>query len=337
MESLLKVSPRTGLDYYFKAVEYVTSSATKREAYQAAIKGGAIRPATQRLRSLHAAEELFGPTAPSALHKFLTIFDKGFEWYQSSDDWGRAIAHHAQRFRVMDNLDDFVKGKIDEAAFMQRAKISTFDPLDAELAMEHIRNGRYDEAVDHLGQVLSRESMTRYGYADHPVGWNSVYGRLFGQFGTWPVQYKDYLLQGLTRGTTKDKVEFAAIHGGIATTIVGVGASLGLNLKSWTGAGFYTGGPYADILIDVVKSINGSESEKALARSNIYSQVPVYGWMTTGNPRSVLLPGSYLLGDLGTAKEALQDGDLFKALMEGSGVRTLRADQKPAHFWVTRF
>lgn len=336
-ESLLKVSPRTGLDYYFKALTYVTSPETRKEAFQAAMKSGAIRPATQRLRSLHAAEEMFGPTAPSFVHKYLTIFDKGFEWYQSSDDWGRAIAHHAQRFRMMDNLDDFVRGKVDEATFMQRAKITTYDPLDAEIAMKAIRDGEYEKAANHLGEVLSRESMTRYGYADHPVGWNSVQGRLFGQFGTWPVQYKDYLLQGITRGTTKDKVEFAAIHGGVAGAIVGAGAAIGVNLKSWTGAGFYTGGPYADMLIDVVKSINGSETEKSLARANLYSQLPIYGWMTTGNPRSVLVPGSYLLGDLGSAYTALQDGEIFKALMEGSGVRTLRADQKPALEWLMRF
>ena len=333
-ESLLKVTPRVGAEYYFRALKYVTDPKTKKQAFSEALASGAIRPATQRIRSLHSAEELFGPTAPGLLHKYLQVFDIGFGWYQSADDWGRAIAHHSQRMRLEDNLDDLIKGRIDEWAFMQRSKITTYDVLDQEIAMNHIRNGDFKKATDHLGQVFSRESMVRYGYADHPVGWNSVQGRLFGQFGTWPVQYKDYLAQALTRGTTKDKAEFLAYHAGVSAAIVGAGAAIGVNLTSWTGQGMYTGGPYTDLTIDLMKALSGSEPEKALARSNLYGQIPIYGWLTTGNPRSVLLPGSYLMGDLMSGYEAMQNQDVFHGVMRGAGIRILRPEEQPPLHWL---
>jgi len=222
--------------------------------------------------------------------------------------------------------------------FKDRAKVNTFDALDVEIFEREIRNGNYDKAVDHLGKVLANETMTRYGYADHPAGWNSVTGRLFGQFGTWPVQYKDYLLQGVTRGSTLDKAEFALTHGAISGGIIAAGASVGLNLKSYTGLQFYTGGPYADVMIDVVKSINGSESEKALARYNLYAQIPILGWLETGDPRSIFVPGSYLLGDLGDAKAALDDGAVYEGVMSGLGVRVIRPGSKnPLDFIYDRF
>lgn len=324
VESALKIAPRTGIKHYLKGLTYVTNADTKREAFLQAMKAGAIRPGTQKLRSYHSAEELFGANAPNTVSKFLHIFDKGFEWYQSADDWGRAVAFHAQRLRIMDHLDDYVKGHITIGEFKSRAKINTFDPLDRQIAEREILAGNYEKATNHLGQVLSREAMTRYGYADHPAGWNSVQGRIFGQFGTWPVQYKDYIVQGMTRGSMKDRAEFLAIHGGISGAIVASGAAVGLNLGNWTGSFMYTGGPFLDMAIDVQKSLSGGDAEKALARRNLYAQIPILGWMETGNPRSVFLPGSYLLGDLSEAKAAMEDQGIFESVLTGGGFKVMR-------------
>jgi hypothetical protein len=324
VESALKIAPRTGVKHYLQGLRYVTDTKTKRDAFTQAMKAGAIRPGTQKLRSYHSAEDLFGPQAPHAVSKFLNIFDKGFEWYQSADDWGRAVAFHSQRLRVMEHLDDFNKGKISLSEFKRRAKINTFDPLDRQIAEGKILAGDYEGATNHLGQVLSREAMTRYGYADHPAGWNSVQGRIFGQFGTWPVQYKDYIVQGMTRGDMKDRAEFAMIHGGISGAIIAAGASVGLNLGNWTGSFMYTGGPFLDMAIDVQKSLGGSDAEKALARRNLYAQIPILGWMETGNPRSIFLPGSYLLGDLSEAKTAMDDQGIFEGVMTGGGFKVMR-------------
>lgn len=340
-ESLLKVSPRTGIPDYFDALRYVVSPETRKAAFDEARKALAIRPSTARLQAgLAHAEEVFGPTAPlmKGFHqKYMNIFNKGFEWYQSADDFGRAIAYHAHKRRVQKHLGDFATGKTSWDDFIVRTKIDMFDPLDVKIVEKMFRAGEYQQAHDHLGRVLARETMTRYGYADHPAGWNSVLGRLFGQFGTWPVQYKDYVLQGLTRGSTKNRAEFAAIHGAITGGTVLGGASIGLNLQNWTGMMFYTGGPWADLTIDGVRSITGSQQERALARRSLYGNVPVLGWMETGSPRSMFIPGSFLLGDLNDMRTALQDGNVFEGVMRGTGVRLIRPEERQGLEWLYRF
>jgi hypothetical protein len=143
--------------------------------------------------------------------------------------------------------------------------------------------------------MLARETIFRYGHANHPSGWGSIYGRLFGQFGTWPVQYKDYLLQGVTRGTAKDKIQFLATHGAINYGIIRGGMALGYDLESWVSYPSlqYTGGPWSDIAIDMVKLLGGSEMERKMAYKSLQFQfVP-----TLSDPRAIWLPTSYAVND----------------------------------------
>lgn len=335
-ESSMKIAPRMGVKHYLNAVRYVTDPATRREAYELAKRAQAISVGPQRIKSIHASTELFGPGAGKLNYKMERMLEKGFEWYQHSDDWGRAIAFHAQRFRLLEHHGDFMKGKITLDQFLQRSKALTYDPLDVRIAEQAIERGDIDGAINHLGFILARETMNRYGHANHPSGWNSIYGRLLGQFGTWPIQYKDFLMQGLTRGTTKDRMEFAAIHLGVSGGMIAGGSAVGLNLQSWVGfpSLAYTGGPFADLTIDVAKSISGSDSEKAMARRNLYSQIPVLGWIETGRPNSIFVPGSYLLGDI---VSGIQADTPLEGLMEAGGFNVMRPEQKSALDWITSF
>lgn len=335
-ESILKVAPRTGLNYYMKGLKYVTDNATRKEAFLTAKNAQAITVGPQRLRSFHGATEAFGPGAGRLNYKLERLLEKGFDWYQSADDWGRAIAFHAQRFRLMDSYDAYRKGRINFDQMLERAKVLTYDPLDIQAAEKMLRAGDVTSASNYLGRSLSRETMNRYGHGNHPAGWNSIVGRLMGQFGTWPVQYKDYLMQGLTRGTTKDKAEFAMIHSAVSGAFIAGGAAVGLNLSSWIGFPSlnYTGGPFAGMAIDVVKSVSGSDLEKQLAQRNLIAQIPIYGWMATGNPRSIFMPGSYLLGDLSRAAEFR---DTHQQILQATGLRVMRPREKSGIEWLFDF
>lgn len=326
-ESLLKVAPRTGLKYYMKGLQYVTSKSTMGEAFKMAKNAQAITTGPQRLRSFHGVSEAFGPEAGRFNYKLERLVEKGFDWYQSADDWGRAIAFHAQRFRLMDAYDAYRKNQISFDQMLERGKVLMYDPLDIGTAERFLRAGDVQKASDHLGRALSRETMNRYGHGNHPAGWNSIAGRLLGQFGTWPVQYKDYLLQGITRGTIKDRAEFAMIHSAVSGAFIAGGAAAGLNLMSWIGFPSlnYTGGPFAGMAIDLVKSVSGSDLEKSLAHRNLIAQIPIYGWIATGNPRSIFLPGSYLLGDIARAAEFRET---HQQLLQASGIRVMKPNEK---------
>lgn len=321
------VAPRTGMRNFWKAVRYVTSPETRKEAMRMASEANAIQT---HVLPIHAATEVFGSPAVGGLnYRLQLMLEKGFGWYQSADDMGRAVAFHAQRFRMQEHIGDLARGHISLDEFAKRAKVLTFDPLDQQIAFDLLLSGKYEEAKNHLGTVLARETIFRYGHANHPAGWNSVAGRLFGQFGTWPTQYKDYLLQGLTRGTAKDRMEFLAIHGAANAGILAAGSAVGLNLWSWLTfpSLMYTGGPMAEMTVDVIKAMSGSDTEKALARRNLEMQIPLWNLVKYGKPQSIFVPGSYLLGDL---MEMFQQQDALSAAVTGAGFTVMRPDEKSA-------
>jgi len=208
-------------------------------------------------------------------------------------------------------------GRITYEQFKQRAKINTYDSIDIQKFDELWQAGRYTEASDYIGGRLARETIFRYGHANHPAGWGSVAGRLFGTFGTWPTQYKDFLLQGLSRGSTKDRLEFLAIHSAVNAATLAAGAAAGIELSSWVAFPSlnYTGGPVADLAINVIQAFGGSPTEKALAQRNIFGMFP-----SLDDPRSIFIPGSYFIGDL---YEAATAADAGEAIMGGLGIREI--------------
>lgn len=266
-----------------------------------------------------AEESVFGRVGFGKLNK---LVQKGFDWYRGPDDFGRAIAYHAQRHRMEGPINRLMKeSDYTWKQFLQDSKISTMERVDQQKIRQLIDDGQIEEAKKLAGATLSRETMVRYGHSNHPAGWGSIYGRLFGQFGTWPVQYKDFLLQGMRRGTTKDKMEFAAWQLGTNAGIIAAGDAVGLDLFSW--AAFpslnYTGGPFAGMTLDMLNAVRGSESERALAINNLKYTLP-----TLDNPQSVFIPLSYAASDLMRLREGPEH------TLEAFGFKLERPGEKSA-------
>lgn len=259
-------------------------------------------------------------------------FERGFEWYRKADDVGRSAAFHGYRSRAKRLQEAVNNGKITWEQFRARAKVNTFDSVDIAEFERIWGTGNQEGAINYLGTILSRETAFRYGHANHPAGWGGIFGRLFGQFGTWPVQYKDYLLQGIARGGTKDKVEFLATHAAVNMGFVAAGAAAGINL--WSFSSFpslnYTGGPFADLSVDLIRMWNGSPAERALAKRSFFMQFPTFE-----DPRSIFIPGSYFVGDVWTV---FREGDVDpQAFLEAGGFRFFEPDEKSGFEWLWGF
>lgn len=313
---LQMVTPRTG----FRAFLDGAQVALTKEGMEEAAKAGAI---TANVAPVFGTSEVFEFGATKLNRRLQRLLEKGFSWYQKADDLGRSVAFHAQKSNIKAHMDDLFQGRIDYETFKNKSKINTFDPIDIQEFDRMWGAGQYEEAANMMGIRLARESIFRYGHANHPAGWGSIYGRLFGQFGTWPVQYKDYVLQGMTRGTTKDRLEFGAIHASINMGVVGAGLAVGMDLRSWVSFPSlnYTGGPFADLAISGIQAIGGSPQERELAIRNIMFQVP-----TLDDPSSIFVPGSYLLADLMRMGDA---DNLAEAGFVGSGFKFLKPKDDP--------
>lgn len=314
-QAVQTIPARTGWESFMDGV----NRALRKENFDELVKKGVI-PIHQA--PLHATSEVFDPRNLKMTRNMQNLVDRGFRWYKTADDFGRAMAFYAQKHRIAKWQDAVMQGQISWEDFLQRAKITTFGDADVAEFTRLWRADKFTEAADHLGAVLARETHFRYGDANRPAGWGGVTGRLFGQFGTWPVQYKDFILQGLTRGTTKDKVEFATW---VATTnmgIVAAGAAVGLDLSGWVNFSSlnYTGGPYGNLAVSAVKAWGGTEQEKALARRTL-----TYAFPSLQHPQSIFIPGSYLLGDISSAFE---QRSFAEGAIRASGFRFLEGSEE---------
>jgi len=330
LQTMFFTAPVVGPRSWLHGLEFTTNPKTMRESFNLARKAGAIDANTiplfgaDEIFGVEAARfgDRFGPIAKRAAFKTEELFNMGFSVYRSADDWGRAVAFHAGRNRVNRNVKAFNQTQ-DLEAFKVASKVKTFDETIEQEFENLVLAGRFTDAENFIGKQLADKTHLLYGNANRPAGWGGVGGRLFGQFGTFPVQYADYVVESLTRGTVKDRTEWAAVHGAINAGVIVAGAEVfGADLTSWATIPSvrYTGGPYMDAAMSLFQVVGGSEAERSLAQRNLKMMFP-----TMEHPSSIFIPGSYFVGDM---VDAFAETDPRRIFGEAAGLRFLKAGEK---------
>lgn len=304
------------------------SLANVREAIAEVTRKGVIDPNNI---PLHAHSEIFGldlakvggpnvgPVLAQAQDTADKLFDLGFTAYRSGDDWGRAVAFYAGRHRVGKALTKFMGSARDEAAletFKIDAKVKTFHELVEHKFDELVKGSHWEEAKDLIGKELADKVHFLYGNANHPVGWGGPAGKLFGQFGTFPVQYLQFMMEGVTRGTLKDRAEFLGTQTLINMGLVYGGAEVfDADLQSWAsfGALTYAGGPYAEIAMNAFTAWSGNDAQRNLALRSLTMMFP-----SLDNPASPFVPGSYFVSDI---RRAFQQDSPYLSFLRSIGIR----------------
>ena len=301
-----------------------------------AIKANALRV---NVIPLHAATEALGVgSEPLGILKeryakmgfdIQKAFDKGFDLYRAPDDVGRVVAFEAGRHRVANALAKYERTGKDISAFERlkaEAKVLTFDEtVEAEFE-SLIRQDRGQDAANYIGAQLADKIHFLYGDANHPSKWGGVGGKLLGQFGTFPVQYVNHVLESLTRGTPKDVGEFLFGHTAVNLGVVYAGSEIfDLDLSSWMflPSMRYTGGPYAELFLSSIAAIGGSPAERSMAKRNINMMMPS---LSFAHP-SIFVPGSYAVADWANA---FKEDNFMQGLVRGTGFRFLGDEQNAA-------
>lgn len=303
-------------------------------AWDRAYAAGALSP---DVVPLHGGDQfgevgnILASKVPGSVGKMAYNTKEAINWafskYRGADDLGRVVQFEAGRFRVNDAWGKYVKERVinpEEALenLKINAKVKTFNEAVEGQFEQLARKGDQKAAANLIGKELADKVHFLYGNANHPIGWNSVTGKLLGQFGTFPVQYLNHVGEGLFRGTVKDRAEFVAMHSAINFSIVAAGSSLfGADLESWSflPSLHYSGGPYAEMAMSAVQAWSGSDAEKALAKRNLSMMLP---WHFP----SITMPTSYFFADWARAYNT-QD-NFGKALATGLGFRFLQPGQE---------
>jgi hypothetical protein len=196
-------------------------------------------------------------------------------------------------------LGKLAKGEFTRAEVANELLLRKYDVPVIDEFFRRIDNGELDEAARFLAIQTGQDMVGVYGLANHPVGWNTNTGRIFGQFGQWSVWFRNTLARELTRGNVSDRVGSAARFAGSQALILGAGSAMGLDLMRWmplTGLAFF-GGPMTEAASSVADLFSGNEYVQSQAIKTLMAMAPLF------------VPGSFAARDIFQGLELLSEGD----------------------------
>jgi len=290
------------------------------ESSSAALSREGVTPTMGPVSVLTAQERLQNSLAARSApwrEAIQTTANAGIKWGLQHNvyQWAHAASYLESSTRALSELNklalgEYGTGDAAKAKAYDRLFLNSYDPPVAAHFDRLVTEGRFKDAADFMGRATSFETVSTFGLANHPAGWGTNTGRLFGQFGNWPVWARTTLARMLSRGTRQEKTGVAVRWGMTQGALAAASAGLGLNLNSWmlpTAAPLFSAGQHLAAATD-------SFDEEQTRELQLAAQAIVLGV-----PGSTLNRGGPVFGLIGSA---ISSGQAFPSA-EREGVRTL--------------
>ena len=145
-------------------------------------------------------------------------------------------------------------------------------------------------AAREFGRELVADTQFLYESINAPAAFRGTGGRLFGQFGTWPMGFAELIHQNtIGAGDALWSLKFAANYGKQKLAISALGLATGVDTSTWNFSNPLTfqGGPWYQALRDItVLGTSQNEFERRQARGLVNRMFGVTGtpWTTVLNP-----------------------------------------------------
>jgi hypothetical protein len=222
---------------------------------------------------------------------FSKMLETGMSAYKTADDVTRVWAYLTQHKVSTRLAKELEAGKITIDGFIDQGQIDMLGPIVERNTRNYLAQGRYDEAVHYTSTYFKDLTQFQYERGNTPRVLQSTLGRLFGQYGTWPLSYLD-TLKNLVSGPGSKKnryttmAKWAAIHTATFTTMSSV---FGVDFTRWSYLApmGYKGGPFlelADQATSVLKAtVSGEEDaaariEAARLKQGVVGQLTPLPW-----------------------------------------------------------
>lgn len=278
-----------------------------------AIAAGAI---AMRQSAVFAGEDVAQAMPP--LVKGLTEY--GLKLYDGADTFARAVSFHVAKGRSDRAIESFAKALVDggDPVVAQRALIKNSGAmaLDKPIVDEYLRRvaNSPQEASNFVGKQLTDVTQYLYGRGNQPRWMRSVPGRFFGQFGTWPLWYIDFVKRSVTNlwqnGYKTEAIAFVGKMALVDAAIYEAGDAIGLDFRKWMAGNalFYTGGPAIQLMEGTINLMRGG-SEQFLGSSETpgTKQRIADGINTLEKTGLAFIPNSYAVRDIGRLLSAAQN------------------------------
>jgi hypothetical protein len=257
LQTLQTTYPTLGGKYTADAIRFALKWRKDKALQDQMIKWGVIgrdayiEPMRDIQRML--VETNAGSKLGDAPAKVMDALQYGVSWYQSADNFNKVVAWKGQFEKAKDAGKRFLDKKISWAQYAEESgaemRIEGWDTgLGLQVKEAIADSGDVELASALLANDFSRASQFQYTRGNVPNIMQSTAGRLFGQYGTWPAYYIEFLQNGLRRGSPKTKVKFASRWVAANAAILYGGSSVfGADMGRWTffAPTSYTGGPVA--------------------------------------------------------------------------------------------
>jgi hypothetical protein len=142
-----------------------------------------------------------------------------------------------------------------------------------------------ERAAREYGKILTQDTQYIYDSVNSPMMFKGVAGKLFGQFGIWPIGFVEYMWQNMAHAPIEFQKKFFNRYVLQKGALLAAGAGLGVDTSSWNYANPLTfqGGPWFQALRDTsVLATSQNEFERRKARGNVRRMVSHYGTPFTG-------------------------------------------------------
>jgi hypothetical protein len=99
-------------------------------------------------------------------------------------------------------------------------------------------------------KLLVDHTLFDYSIANSPWIFRGVWGRLFGQFGRWPIGAVETMWAMSRYGSTGQKMQAAGTYAAVSAAVYGMGVHFGVRTSDWIPfihSLSYTGGPTASL------------------------------------------------------------------------------------------
>ena len=177
------------------------------------------------------------------------------------------------------------RGEITREQAYKRMKLDTYDIPVGEAIDELVRQGKFNEATEHLAHATGTETAFVFGQQNQPLGWGSGFGRIMGHLGQWSIWDRDFLTRVASRGSASQRYAAMARFAASESALWAGGRATGINVTSWYALPgvLFTGSPILGMANQVsdMMGMRGQQKQKQSLR--VYGgRVPILSQFMPG-------------------------------------------------------
>lgn len=214
---------------------------------------------------------------------------------------------------------EITAAQADKAMFIKHYDVAVARQFKL-LATQNIK-----DAAHYLGRQAVEDLVGTYGNGNTPYMWGSKFGRLFGQYGNFPMWIRGTMQRMMSRGTVADRAMVAAKIVAWHYAMKGISQQTGIDFQKMDPLHplAWAGGPSATIIMDALNAVHSKGYEQTSALRRLSRLLPVDA---SGNLHpSIFLPGSYAVDGIIQAADDVNQGNDFQAAMQALGFRKYQA------------